>query len=203
MSMSEFERQPNAWDRDFSTLSMQGHDLPADFGDDDMAFAQELDELFRITRRRYPPYYVQTLLDSEEPRFQPVEQGFELKTRARVFRRLKLRRRLFQRNRPSLHSLVSEVPVRRSLTAGAAFLLVVFMTVMLTGASFASGVAILVHGVKSGVFLVHEYSVRAFTFPYSLRRTTKRSSYTANNHPVGCPAAAPFMEYVLASNVTG
>ena len=157
MSMSEFERQPNAWDRDFSTLSMQGHDLPADFSDDDMAFAQELDELFALPEEDIPPYYVQTLLDSEEPRFQPVEQGFELKTRARVFRRLKLRRRLFQRNRPSLRSLVSEVPVRRSLTAGAAFLLVVFMTVMLTGASFASGVAILVHGVKSGVFLVHEY----------------------------------------------
>jgi len=78
--MSEFEGLPNAWDRDFSTLSMQGHDLPADFSDDDVAFAQELDELFALPEEDIPPYYVQTLLDSEEPRFQPVEQGFELKT---------------------------------------------------------------------------------------------------------------------------
>ena len=155
MSMSEFDKQPNTKRENFSSLST--HDLPADFSDDDVAFAQELDELFALPEEDIPPYYVQTLLDSEEPRFQPVEQGFELKTRARVFRRLKLRRRLFQRNRPSLRSLVSEVPVRRSLTAGAAFLLVVLMTVMLTGASFASGVAVLLHGVKSGVLLVHEY----------------------------------------------
>ena len=168
MSMSEFERQLNTWDRDFSTLSMQGHDLPADFSNDDVAFAQELDELFALHKEDIPLYYVQTLLDSEEPRFQPVEQGFELKTRARVFRRLKLRRRLFQRDRPSLRSLVSEVPLRRSLTAGAAFMLVMFMTVMLTGASFASGVAILLHGAKSGVLLVHEYPSHV-PFPSALQ----------------------------------
>jgi len=63
--MSEFEGLPNAWDRDFSTLSMQGHDLPADFSDDDVAFAQELDELFALPEEDIPPYYVQTLLDSE------------------------------------------------------------------------------------------------------------------------------------------
>jgi len=168
MSMSEFERQLNTWDRDFSTLSMQGHDLPADFSNDDVAFAQELDELFALHKEDITPYYVQTLLDSEEPRFQPVEQGFELKTRARVFRRLKLRRRLFQRDRPSLRSLVSEVPLRRSLTAGAAFMLVMFMTVMLTGASFASGVAILLHGAQSGVLLVHEYPSHV-PFPSALQ----------------------------------
>jgi hypothetical protein len=155
--MSEFERQLNTWDSDFSTLSTQGHDLPADFSDEDMAFAEELDELFVLHEEDIPPYYVQTLLDSEEPRFQPVEPGFELKTRARVFRRLKLRRRLFPKGRPPFRLLVSEIPVRRSLSAGAAFMLVVFLTVMLTGASFASGVAILLHGARAGVLLVHEY----------------------------------------------
>src|SRR5207245_10553931 len=101
-----------------------------------------------------PPYYVQTLLDSEEPRFQSVEPGFEMKTRARVFRRLKLKRRLFPKGRPSLRSLASEIPVRRTLSAGAAFMFVVFLTVMLTGASFASGVSILLHGCRTGFFLV-------------------------------------------------
>jgi hypothetical protein len=157
MSMSEFEGQLNAWDSDFSTLSTQGHDLPADFSDEDMAFAEELDELFVLHEEGIPPYYVQTLLDSEEPRFQPVEPGFELKTRARVFRRLKLRSRLFPKGHPPFRLLVSEMPVRRSLSAGAAFMLVVFLTVMLTGASFASGVAILLHGARAGVLLVHEY----------------------------------------------
>jgi hypothetical protein len=155
--MSEFEGQLNTWDSDFSTLSTQGHDLPADFSDEDVAFAEELDELFVLHEEDIPPYYVQTLLDSEEPRFQPVEPGFELKTRARVFRRLKLRRRLFPKGRPPFRLLVSEIPVRRSLSAGAAFMLVVFLTVMLTGASFASGVAILLHGARAGVLLVHEY----------------------------------------------
>src|SRR5438270_4814830 len=80
-----------------------------------------------------------------------------MKTRARVFRRLKLKRRLFAKGRPSLRSLASEIPVRRALSAAAAFMFVVFLTVMLTGASFASGVAILLHGARAGVFQVHEY----------------------------------------------
>ena len=171
MSMSEFERQLNAWDSDFSTLSSQGHDLPADFSDEDVSFAEELDELFVLHEEDIPPYYVRTLLDSEEPRFQPVEPGFELKTQARVFRRLKLKRRLFPKGRPSFRSLASEIPVRRTLSAGVAFMLVVFMTVWLTGASFASGMAILLHGARAGVLLVHEYpsSLSHVPFPTTVQ----------------------------------
>ena len=166
MSMSEFERQLNTWDRDFSTLSTQGHDLPADFSDDDVAFAEELDELFALHKEDIPPYYVQTLLDSEEPLFQAVEQGFELKTRVRVFRRLKLRYRLFQKGRPSFRSIVSGIPVQRLLSAGAAFMLVVFLTVMLTGASFASGIAMLLHNAKAGVLLVQDYPAALSRAPF-------------------------------------
>ncbi len=166
MSMSEFERQMNTWDRDFSTLSTQGHDLPADFSDDDVAFAEELDELFALHKEDIPPYYVQTLLDSEEPLFQPVEQGFELKTRARVFRRLKLQYCLFQKGRPSFRSILSEIPTRRMLSAGAAFMLVVFLTVMLTGASFASGIAMLLHNARAGVLLVQDYPVALSHVPF-------------------------------------
>lgn len=157
MSMSEFERQMNTWDRDFSTLSTQGHDLPADFSEDDVAFAEELDELFALHKEDIPPYYVQTLLDSEAPLFLPVEQGFELKMRVRVFRRLKLRYRLFRKGRPSFRSILSGIPVQRSLSAAAAFMLVVFLTVMLTGASFASGIEMLLHNAKAGVLLVQDY----------------------------------------------
>ncbi|MDQ6645271.1 MAG: hypothetical protein M3Y76_12550 [Chloroflexota bacterium] len=188
MSMSEFERQMNTWDRDFSTLSTQGHDLPADFSDDDVAFAEELDELFALHKEDIPPYYVQTLLDSEEPLFQPVEQGFELKTRVRVFRRLKLRYRLFQKGRPSFRSIVGGIPAQRSLSAGAAFILVVFLTVMFTGASFASGIAMLLHNAKAGVLLVQDYptALSRVPFPATLQSDAdaqqKMSLFDAQQH---------------------
>src|SRR5437764_3770096 len=92
MSTSEFDKQPNRWRENLSSLSTPG--LPDDFSDEDMAFVQELDSLFAIDEEELPPYFVQTLLDAEEPRFQAVEHGFEQKTQARVFRRLKLRLRL-------------------------------------------------------------------------------------------------------------
>src|SRR5258708_37106409 len=95
MSMSEFERQLNSmWENDLSSLSTQRETLPSDFSDEDKAFAEELDSLFDIHEEEVPPLYVLTMLDVEGPRFQPIENGFEYKTRDRVFRRLKLSRRL-------------------------------------------------------------------------------------------------------------
>ena len=41
-----------------------------------------------------PSLFCSNLLEPENPRFQAVERGFEQKTYARVFRRLKLRCRL-------------------------------------------------------------------------------------------------------------
>src|SRR5947209_6879731 len=104
MSMSEFDKQQNTKREDFSSLSTQG--LPDDFSDEDLAFAQELDTLFALDEEELPPYFVQTLLDSEESHFQPIEHGVEHKTQARVFRRFILRRLLVFSQRPSLHSLV-------------------------------------------------------------------------------------------------
>src|SRR6266567_2837650 len=158
MSMSEFERQLNKmWENDPSTFSTQREAIPADFSAEDMAFAQELDSLFDIQEEKMPPYYVQTLLDSAESRFRPAENGFEYKTRARVFRRLKLRRRLMDTGRPTLGSLVREIPLRRSLATTMVLVLLVFMTVMLTSTSFASGMEILLHGGRTGVMQVHTY----------------------------------------------
>ncbi|MFL5691604.1 MAG: hypothetical protein ACJ795_07340 [Ktedonobacteraceae bacterium] len=158
MSMSEFERQLNSmWENDLSSLSTQREALPPDFSDDDKAFAQELDSLFDIHKEEVPPLYVQTMLDVEGPRFQPVENGFEYKTRARVFRRLKLRRRLTDTGRPTLGSLIREMPLRRSLAPTMSLVLLVFFTVILTSNSFASGVQLLLNGGRAGVMQVHNY----------------------------------------------
>lgn len=158
MSMSEFERQLNSmWENDLSSLSTQREALPPDFSDDDKAFVQELDSLFDIHEEEVPPLYVQTLLDVEGPRFQPVENGFEYKTRARVFRRLKLRRRLTDTGRPSLGSLIREMPLRRTLAPTMALILLVFFTVILTSNSFASGMQLLLSGGRAGVMQVHNY----------------------------------------------
>jgi hypothetical protein len=156
--MSEFERQLNSmWENDLSSLSTQREALPLDFNDEDKAFAQELDSLFDIHEEEVPPYYVQTMLDVEGPRFQPVENGFEFKTRARVFRRLKLRRRLTDTGRPTIGSLIREMPLRRTLAPTMALVLLVFFTVILTSNSFASGMQILLNGGRAGVMQVHNY----------------------------------------------
>src|SRR2546423_14696864 len=102
MSLSEFERELNRWEDDAPRLSMQERALPSDFSMEDVAFAQELEALFAITEEETPPYFVQTLLEPEDSRFQVVEHGFEHKTSARVFHRLKLKRRLFHSRRRAL-----------------------------------------------------------------------------------------------------
>lgn len=157
MSMSEFEGQLNTWEDDLPPLPLFGHEVPADFSEEDMAFVQELDAIFAVPEEELPPYFVQTLLEAEEPRFQPVEPGFEHKTRARVFRRLKLRRHLFHVERPRLLAIPRTMPGRRLLVTSAALMLFMILTVMFTAPSFASGMDLLLHGARSGVMLVHSY----------------------------------------------
>lgn len=126
-----------------------------------MAFVQELNTLFAPENEALPPYYVQTLLEPDDPRFQTIEHGFEHKTSARVFRRLKLRRRLFSSHPTSLGNLLGEMkslPARRSLLAlTAVFLFFMIVTVAFTSTSFASGLEILLQGARSGVYQVNKY----------------------------------------------
>lgn len=157
MSMGEYEEQLNSWENDPPPLSAHSQGLPSDFSEEDMAFAQELDAVFSLHDEDIPPYFVQTLLATEEPRFQPVVPGFEHKTRARVFRRLKLRRHLFHREHASLFSVGRTVPGRRFLVTSVALILFMFLTVIYTAPSFASGMEILLRGAKSGVLLVKDY----------------------------------------------
>ncbi len=136
MSMSEFDGQFNSKGDEMFSDAAQGQVIPADFGEEDLALAQELNTLFSLQEEALPPYYVQTLLASEDPRFYPVEHGFEHKTSARVFRRLKLRRRLFYAPRSMLAALItgiSGIYARRSLVVSAAvFMLIVLFTVAFT-----------------------------------------------------------------------
>jgi hypothetical protein len=157
MSMSESERQQSTSEENVFPPAMAGYVLPDDFSDEDKAFAQELDELFDYQEEELPPYFVQTLMEPDEPRFQPVEYGFEHKTRARVFRRLKLHRRLFQHDRSSFRSRMSGVTRRHSIIVSIAFALILCVTVPFTAPSFAAGLEILLKGTQSGVLNVNSY----------------------------------------------
>ena len=144
MSMSEFERQENTeGDESFPVAIRRLTTPPNDFTEEDLAFARELNALFSLEEENLPPYYVQTLLDVDDQRFEPVPREFEHKTSARVFRRLKLRRRLFYTHVSPLHALsmgIRDTAMRRSLLATVgAFLLVMLLTVAFTGSSFATG----------------------------------------------------------------
>src|SRR5207244_6051911 len=139
-------------------LSMQERTLPSDLSMEDVAFAQELEGLFAIAEEETPPYFVQTLLEPEDSRFQVVEHGFEHKTSARVFRRLKLKRRLFSSRRSALREMGTKLPLQRSFIAFiAACLLFMFITMAATATSFASGIEVLFAGPHSGVVLWSHY----------------------------------------------
>ena len=157
MSMGEFEEQLNTWEEDLPPLAAHNCGLPLDFSKEDLAFAQELDTLFSIQHEELPPYLAQTLLEAEDPRFQAVESGFEHKTRARVFRRLKLRQQLVQHRNARLITFPKALPGRRLLVTSALLMLVMFVTMMYTAPSFASGMEILLHGAKTGVMIVSAY----------------------------------------------
>lgn len=161
MSMSEFNRKMNGENDDSFSPSVLEQAIPTDFGEEDLVFAQELNTIFSPEKEELPPYFVQTLLASEKPLFQPVEPGFEHKTRARVFRRLKLHRQLFYTPRSAFGAFITgfnSIYARGSLLVSiAAFALIMLFTVAFTAPSFASGMAILLHGAHSGVYRVHAY----------------------------------------------
>ncbi|GAC1392926.1 MAG: hypothetical protein NVS4B12_22430 [Ktedonobacteraceae bacterium] len=158
MNMSEFEKE---WDNqhiDSSLLLRQELGLPEDFTAEEIAFAQEMETLFSLEKEDMPPYYVQTLLEGEDTRFQPVEHGFEYKTRAHVFRRLKLRRRLFRSKHAPFFPVTQPARPQRSMLALlVACVLFAFFTLVATGPSFASGLEMLLSGNHGGVLQVNGY----------------------------------------------
>src|SRR5690348_17531680 len=107
MSMNEFDQELNNEGNDNFSLTVTEQEVPSDFGEDDLIFARELNSIFSPEQEELPPYFVQTLMASEDQLFRPVEPGFEHKTRARVFRRLKLRRRLFHAPRSAFDAFLT------------------------------------------------------------------------------------------------
>lgn len=172
MRMSEFERPENE-----PSFAAYNASMPADFTEEDLAFAAELHALFPPDEESLPPYYVQTLLDVNDQRFDPVVRGFEYKTSAHVFRRLKLRRRIFRAHLSPVNALsisIGDASLRRSaLAMVCTFVMIMLLTVAFTGSSFASGMAILLRGEhKSGVYEINQ-------FPKGI----VHASYTNNQEP--------------------
>jgi hypothetical protein len=162
--MSEFEKQENTEDDESFPVAIHRLATPGDFTAEDLAFAEELNALFSPEREDLPPYYVQTLLDVDDQRFEPVPREFEHRTSARVFRRLKLRRRIFYTRVSPLRALsmgIGDVSMRRSLFATVGtFVLIMLLTIAFTGSSFAAGVALLLRGTHgSGVYQTNKYPV--------------------------------------------
>jgi hypothetical protein len=181
--MSEFDRKlPREGDDQFS-FSTRGHPIPADFGEEDFAFVEELYAFCTPEEEELLPYYEPTLLGPEDPRYYSVEPGFEQKANARVFQRLKLYRRLFHTPHSALSAFIygmSSISARRSLLASAAaFVLLLLFTVAFTAPSFAAGLTILLHGARGGVYLANNYpkNVHTLTQKHKLwQNTTKNQS---------------------------
>jgi hypothetical protein len=158
MSMSEFEGQRDKTETDvFHRVSRE--EFPTDFTDEDITFAQELDELFAVEQEEMPPLFVQTLSDAEKPLYAVVEPDLEVKTKAKVFRELHLKRTLFHSSRPSLQMLLSEMggycrPLRPLLIACIFFMA---LTMAISGPAFASGLHYLWVGSHTGVVEVNSY----------------------------------------------
>ncbi len=185
MSMSEYENQNhNEWDNLFpSTIEPA---LPDDFSEEDVVFAQELSALFSAPDEILPPYYAQTLLQAEDPRYTVVDNAFAQKTNARVFRALKLRRRLFSRHRSPLGAIgetLRNITMRKSFLAWAATLMLTMMlTVAFTAPSFEQGVSMLLRGSRNGVMKVHNAPhVQHHSADFML------NSHSWNTHPTQVP----------------
>jgi len=178
MNMSEFDREQNNENHALLPHNGTEQDFPPDFEEEDLEFAHELNSLFSPEQEELPPYFVQTLLASEDQLFDPVEPGFEHKTRARVFRRLKLHRSLFHAPRSTYGAFtsgLSSIYARGSLLITAfVFMLIMSVTVAFTAPSFASGMAILLQGAHSGVYQVN-------TYPKSVHVYTHRHRFSQNN----------------------
>lgn len=153
MSMSEFDRLFQEWGEDEAPYSAEpAQNFPEDFSAEDMLFAQELQTLFPVEEDEAPPYFTQTLLEPDKPAYQVVEHRFEQKIHTRVFRRLKLRRRLFRTAPNLLQTAIEGFPKRKPVIAlGVACLLFMLMTMMATSSSFAYGMNILITGKHGGV----------------------------------------------------
>ncbi|MBE3558316.1 MAG: hypothetical protein IMW89_03720 [Ktedonobacteraceae bacterium] len=197
MNTSEFEGKKQEPENDCSVLSKSGSGFPADFSEEEVVFAQELNDVFNIDQEEMPPLFVQTLLAAEDERFQAPEDVFEKKTCVRVFRRLHLQRQIFRSYRSPFRRTSSKLPVRRLLMPVlAAFLLIVILSVVYTAPSFAAGLSMLLSGPHSGVLQVYRYPSTLASAPAQPQKKTvvprtKRISLQMAQHLLQFPMYFP------------
>lgn len=158
MSMSDFDRLSQGPEKDSADLAQWKQSAPDDFSGEDIAFARELEDLLRFDEEDLPPYFAQTLLAAEDPRYQAADDCFEQKTCARVFRQLHLQRRIFRSPQSSFSSTFTALHVRHPFNALIAACLVFMLATMIyVSPAFASGVAFLWSGAHSGVMMIKSY----------------------------------------------
>lgn len=197
MSMSEFEESlpdKTGPEDPLSRFSIHGQLLPDDFSEEDIAFAHELEFLLVPQQEQTPPYYVQTLLDSEDQRFQAVEPGFEKKVSVRVFRRLSLSRRLYRTHESPLRAMIKPLSPPRSLLATAC-LLFILLSIVVTGPAFSSGLSVLLSGEHSGVMSVQQYPTVASDASH--QRQSSEPNIVAQREHINLQEAQGWMHFQM------
>jgi len=166
----EFDRCLPESEENPPDLSMKRRGLPDDFSEEERAFVRELDSFFAIDKEDIPPYFVQTLLASEDLRFQPVDPEFEKRTCARVFHQLGLhhpanlprqlelyhqpepRRRQPHSRRSPARTPANVLAISRSFIAAVACMLIL-ITALSTNTAFTSSLSPLLLGEHGGRWL--------------------------------------------------
>jgi hypothetical protein len=201
MTMSEFNRGSQELGDDLSHPLIRDAKLPDDFTEEEVAFAKELGSIFSIEEEDMPPYFVQTLLEPDEPRCQPVEEGFEQKTYARVFRRLNLHRHLYRSRHTFMPTFLTAARIRRPLMAIiAACLLIMVVSMIMVGPSFASGLHFLLAGPHSGVIQVSSDPADGLTPVHNRSQThTAPELASESNQPqhISLPAALRQLDFPM------
>lgn len=158
--MSEdFDRCLPDSEENLSYLPRKRRGIPDDFSEEERAFVRELDSFFAIDKEDMPPYFVQTLLASEDLRFQPVDPEFEKRTCTRVFRRLELShqpepcRPLRHSHRSSARTPANVLAMSRSFMATAVACMLILITVLSTNTAFTSSLSPLLTGEHGGKWL--------------------------------------------------
>ncbi|GLV57396.1 hypothetical protein KDH_42320 [Dictyobacter sp. S3.2.2.5] len=143
---------------------------------------------------------MQTLMDSDDERLQPAEYGFELKTKAVVFRRLQLNRRLASSSHPSLRSTLFDgftTISRPFLAFCASCALFMLLSVVATAPAFAYGLSYILSGAHSGVLLVNNAPVVSSNVsnqkqdPNSNKDDTQQISLVQAQHLLHFPLFVP------------
>lgn len=165
--MNPRSKQPNDFDNSLDTGGDETPEedslTPADFSAEELELARDLQRLFPLEQEQLPPRFVQTLAAEDGGWVAP--SGLEQRVTYRVFRRLRLSRRLFTPPAPGSH----DRPRRRRLgraprrTALSTLLALVLLSLVTVAPSFAQGLRLLVG--QTGVQVAPGYPQPAFAPP--------------------------------------